>query len=491
MSVEIRNPDVSVRLLKNVGRSTIDGKVPVSERFRGRKSSIDLKPFLGEGGSVRVTKSVREPAGSFSLVLTDMVDNDSQDSLYGLIEPMDVIEIRMAANSYKSVGDLPIMMRGFVTEIRRSIAVQNNGQPIRRVLVSGQDYGKIWQIMQIFNMPNAPSGENLITSFPFFARFGVEFQTMLANKFVQEVVDKIINPYIVKMGAQNADEATPLLQLKTNIDNVSGVVIPYGLGGWNNGSIYSLFGTYCDIGIWNELFIEDREDAPYVVYRPNPFITADGSTFIQPLTTEPRFVTVTQNDVVSIEVSRTDANVANYFWVEASRAYIGFDSSLRAFAYTNNADKTFFVDDYGNVNPTLYGTRKMHESTSMGDPQETGSGNGSPAGAQHDQDDQLIISWINGRRKILKEQNKDNVVLENGMIVLKGNEEIKSGRYLRLQHGSMESDYYIVAVTHDFIPFGAYKTTAVVERGTGFVDRVQKGAGTASPYWSEIPDVSK
>src|SRR5689334_2922719 len=123
MSTSIRHPDISLRLLKNVGRTTIDRNVPVSERFSGQKTSIDLKPFLGEHGSVQVSKNIREPAGSFVITLTDMVSVDAQDSLYGLIEPMDVVEIRIAADAYKSVAQIPIMMRGFVSEITRDEAM--------------------------------------------------------------------------------------------------------------------------------------------------------------------------------------------------------------------------------------------------------------------------------------------------------------------------------------------------------------------------------
>jgi hypothetical protein len=46
-------------------------------------------------------------------------------------------------------------------------------------------------------------------------------------------------------------------------------------------------------------------------------------------------------------------------------------------------------------------------------------------------------------------------------------------------------------VSHSFTPFGAYITTATLERGTGFIDRAAQGAGRESPWLSEIADAQK
>lgn len=491
MRINVRHPGLSVKLLKNVGRSTIDGKVPVSARFSGQKRVIDLAPFLGEQGAVNVTKSVREPAGAFSITLTDMINQAAQDSLYGLIEPMDVIEIRMAGDAYKSSGQLPIMMRGLVSKIGRAEAMQPDGKPVRRVTVSGQDYGKIWQILQIFFMPNAPQGGNLITSFPFYARFGLTFNTQPADEFVREVFEKIVNPYIKEIGGQggNDKEASPLLQILADIQIKDGIVSPFGIGGWNGGTIFDLLSQHCDLGSWNELFIEDREDAPYVVYRPNPFMAAGDNSFIQANPVPPRIVQLTRSDVVSMNVDRSDSNVANYFWVDAPRFALNYGETARAFAYQGDPN-SFYVEDYGNINPKLYGTRKMWEKTQQGGRGEKYNGNGTPAGSARQVDEASVIGWMTARRNQLIAQNKDNVVFEQGSMKIKGNETVRAGTYARLAHGNMDSYYYCVSVSHDYLPFQSYQTTINFERGTGFIDRSQKESGTASPYWSEVAEQS-
>lgn len=484
-----RHPALSVKLMKNVGRTAVAGGVPVSDRFAGTQNrTIDLAPFLGDGGGVRVSKSVRSAAGTFSVELTDQIKIDSQDSLYGLIEPMDVIEIRMTGEAYKN-PTIPIMMRGFIGEVRRVQSMTQGGQPQRKLVITGHDYGKIWQIIQIFFMPNVPSTDNLITSFPFYARFGITFNIQSMGSFVGEVFDKIINPYIVNMGdiGGHAD-TSPLLQIKQDIQVTHGKVSPWGIGGWGGGAIYGLLAQFGDIEAWNELFIEDREDAPYVVYRPNPFKTADSKEFILPPLaddTVPDVIDITLDKVISYDVSRSDANIANYFWVDSPRFALNYDETMRAFAFYG-APETFFIQKYGNVDPKLYGIRKMQVSTNLGGDEETDNGNGTPDGAPRQGNSDAFLGWMNQRRLDLIAQNKDNVVFENGSFVIMGNENVRAGTYLRLIHGNMQSLYYVVAVSHEYKPFSHYTTSVQVERGTGFIDRAQQGSGAASPYWGEI-----
>lgn len=500
MRINVRDPGLQVVLKKNVGRTTTDGAAPVSVRFAGQNRTVDLARYLGENSSVRVTKSVREPAGSFQLTLADRINPSAQDTLAGLIEPMDVIEIRMAGDAYKTGGagsvllpTLPIMMRGFVSSVRRVEGIDGSGRPVRQVIVTGQDYGKIWQIFQVFHMPNAPQGENLITSFPFFARFGVTFNGMLAGEFVTEIFDKAINPYVKQMGALAAGNNTSaMLEISKDIQVKDGKVLPFGLGGWSGGTLYGLLHEYGDIGPWNELFIEDREDAPYVVYRPNPFMTADGKKFIQDQSKQPETVKIDRTSVISSNLGRSDQNVANYFWVDAPRYALNYSETLRAMSYQRDTpgDKSFYVDDHGNNDPKLYGNRRMWEATQQGGNDEANNGNGTSSADGRDVSESSATSWIKQRRKALVDQNKDNVVFEDGYFRLKGNEKIKAGTYLRVVHGNMESDHYVVNVTHEYIPFGSYTTTADIERGTGFIDRMQQEGGGTSPYYSEMKQKS-
>jgi hypothetical protein len=70
------------------------------------------------------------------------------------------------------------------------------------------------------------------------------------------------------------------------------------------------------VGAWHELFVEDREDAPYVVYRPNPFKSVSGDYIQEPYISDPskapQVVAIDDADLVSLQASRSDDGVANF-----------------------------------------------------------------------------------------------------------------------------------------------------------------------------------
>ena len=96
---------------------------------------------------------------SAETILNRRREDATGDSLYALVEPMDLIEIRIARESHKnSHKDLPIVMRGFVSEIRRDETMGPDGKASRRVIISGQDYGKLLQIF--FSVVHDPTQLN-------------------------------------------------------------------------------------------------------------------------------------------------------------------------------------------------------------------------------------------------------------------------------------------------------------------------------------------
>lgn len=511
MNIDVRKPSIRVLLKKNVGRTTVAGGTPLSKRYAGASTVLDLTPYIGEQGAVRLTKSVRAPCGSFSIVLADRVDMEVQDSLYTVIEPMDSIEIYISGASALGPSGPPIMMRGFVSKVQRTEGMSAEGKPTRSVVVTGHDYGKILQIAQIFNMPFGQDVANTITSFPYFARFGFDSHSMTVVSFINTAFDKVVNPYLARM-RENPDgtppSTAPILPIKTDIQTNGERVSPFGAAGWNQGTMYGLITEFCDVGAWNEFFIEDREDGPYAVYRPNPFLYAGYDGLLTPGATQPSdpqaivadaglilpgavvpaVTDIVRADVVSMTAARSDENVANYYWVDAPRYTIVHGDITRAVAFqaaSYGGPETVYVTDYGNVSPALYGTRKMEERTQMLDSTEqyNGANLNGPAVRQSSLGQMALITQ---RRKQLIAQNRDNVVFETGSMRVKGNESIKAGTYVRLSGGGMKSLYYVVSVTHDFTAFGNYFTSVEFERGTGFIDRAVRSAQQSSPYWGEM-----
>lgn len=488
--VKIYEPDIRVTLYKTISRTTLDNNNPVSQRFQGTARTIDLTPYLGEGSALRISKSVREPAGGFTLTFADKPFKGSYagsatfETLYGLIEPMDFIEIRMRHDPPSNSGAKPpIVMRGFVSAPARSETMGADGRPQRAVIVSGQDYGKLWQMLQILYLPGYVIGEDILSNFKLFERFGVGLENgMSAGDFVTQVVQKILNPYLANLMPTNSPNPT---EVKLDVSVTHGTTSVTGPQN-QEGSIYDLLRSYSDAGVWNELYLDDREDGVYCVYRPIPSLDISGN-LIQSDAPAPVYVDLPDIDVISLNVGRSDANIANYYWVRAPRFELASDIYRQQFAIQGADKDTVLLDTYANSATQLYGNRLMYADTQQGGDEVSTFSSGLPAAAQSKRDTSMA-GWINDRRNIMVQQNKDNILFESGTIRVRGNENIKRGVYVRLRRGQFKAIYYVVQVDHDYIPFQGFFSTLTVERGTGFIERVKRGGGADSPYLAEMMD---
>ena len=479
--IRVYQPELQVSLHKTITRKTTNGKDATSQRFQGSadRMVIDLLPFIGEAGAVQVSKSLAQPAGGWQVTLADrsLESGGSFETLYGLIEPMDMIEIRMRHGTPATAGKLPVVMRGFVTDVSRAEAMGGGGAPQRAVVVSGQDYGKVWQIIQVNYFAGYLVGQSFISDFKLFEQFGIGYDTTLAPaKFLEQVVTKVLNPYIAKMLPENATLPSSI-QLDATVKG--GTVSP-GIQ-TQEGTIFELLRQYGDVGAWNELFIEDRDDGVFCVYRPNPYLDVTTGEKIQADAPDPVYVDVDHIDVMALRVSRSDANVSNFYWVESPRFNLITDSYRRQATAAAN-DPTVVLKDYPNSDAKLYGNRVLRVATQQGgSDMKTHNTGGRAADVQSLE--KSAAGWIDGRRRILVESNRDNVLMEHGTIRMRGREDIKPGRYLRLHRGDFEAIYYITQVEHEFVPFSGFFSTVNVERGTGFVRRITRGG---SPYLAEL-----
>jgi hypothetical protein len=139
--------------------------------------------------------------------------------------------------------------------------------------------------------------------------------------------------------------------------------------------------------------------------------------------------------------------------------------------------------NYTNSQESLYGIRAMQVDTQMGGDDVTSFNSGQPQAEQSVRDSSMA-NWVDFRRQQVVDQNKDNVLLESGQILLRGREDLKAGMTLRIHSGSLVATYYVIQVDHNFVPFGGFTTSATVERGTGFVERIRRGSAQ-SPYLQE------
>lgn len=500
------SPQISVRLYKTISRKTVDGQSAVSARYSGKDEYIDLTPFLGDGSSVVTSKSIRDPAGAFSVTFADrpktsgislgpVLPTNALETVYGLVEPMDVVEIRMWGGIGNKPTVLPIKMRGFVSQVNRSQAMGADGKPVRTVVVSGQDYGKIWQTYQILYLQAYAAGNALLTTYNLWEMFGINAQnTMKASEFVKLAVEKILNPHIKGF----MPEHSPMPKEMKLDSSVSHGVVNNSYQG-QEGSVYDLLKTFGDVGIWNELYTEDREDGVYVVYRPTPALHISkpkgaDSRKIQDDAPDPVYVTVADEDIQSISTARSDSNVANFYWVSNQR-YDMISDIFRKLLAIKDSDTTVNLKDYPNAAVKYYGVRPMYGATEQGDDDVKSMTTGLDKNGQAKRTERFE-AWIDNRRRLMVEMNKDNVVLENGAARIKGGlmrppakngrqEHFKPGDYALFKQGNLEFEGYVTQITDNFIPFQSYTADITFERGTGFVTRAQMEGGVNSPWLAE------
>jgi len=545
MQVKIRKPNIKVFLHKVVTRTSAAGNVssgtgsgaPMSFSTNSAAPStlsaplsqsdstaniVDVTPWLGEGSVVTVQKSVRGDGGAFSIDFVDELMNGLTDTLSALIEPMDMFEIRFAGDAWKYAGSqtaqhqgggapssyLPIMMRGFVSKVSRSQTMSADGKPRRTVHVMGHDYHKILQILQIFNMPCTPEAANLISSFPMFSKYGPAMNVLKSTEFVLTVFSQIVNKYISGMQAAGATSGAALAEIACDIQ-VPDALMSVQLGAFNGGNVQELLQEYLDLGPFNEFFIEDRDSGPwgpagpYAVYRPTPVLSAANRQALQPIqdsvttgvdlasSQSPRanVVQIDSSSIISLTSDRSDENVANFYWVDAQRFNMNYGPLTMEYATyaAQQGAVPFYLTGYQNVNPLLYGLRKMEVQTQQGDLNETDSGNGTAAGAQRYANKDSFLSWIDNRRNLLAAMNQDNVVFESGDMRLMGHEKIRAGVYVQVNYGAqIQSLHYAHTVTHTYEPFGNYFTEVSFDRGTNFIDRVTANKSGVSPYYAEM-----
>lgn len=499
-TIQDASPRISVRLYKTISRKTVDGQTAVSARYQGKDEYIELTDFMNLGSSVRTSKSVRQPAGAFSITFADMPQKSLQtapspsasslESVYGLVEPMDMIEIRMWNGIGPAPALLPIKMRGFVSDVQRGMAVDDEGRPQRQVVVSGQDYGKIWQMFQVIYLASYAEKQSLLTNFSMWELFGIQPNTMTAAEFVRTMVKKVINPFIDGFVPKNSPMPR---EIKTG-DSIS---VAHGVVNnsyqQSQGAIYEILKTHGDVGVWNELYVQDREDGVHCVYRPVPALKLtpdkDGNRKIQEDAPNPVYATIPDGHIKRMTAVRSDADVANFYWVNNSRYDLIDDMQRKLWAIPQD-DGRVSLKEYPNAAVKYYGTRPMYAETQQGGDLETSMTSGLPPEQQAKRTINQA-NWLEYRRDSMMEMNRDNVVYERGSALVKGGPvrddgtPMQAGDYARFKVGRLEYIAYVTQMDDEFNMFQSYTTTLTYERGEGFVERSKMEGGASSPWLAE------
>jgi hypothetical protein len=470
--MRVYQPSIRLTLVKTRARDVVSGNLPANaERYKIPRI-FDLTPYLSDGG-VRIQKSVREPAGAFSISLTTRPYGDMLETLDMLIEPMDMIEIRMA---HEPPGDdttpearnnwPPVVMRGFVSQIAKSESIAN-GAPQRSIVVSGQDYGKIWQVAQVYYLNNSGVGDNIVHSLKFFQKYASETDARLmqAKKFIKLFIREILEPYI-KTITTLADRRGGMPKEIDSLISIEGIVTPFGVGNAQDMNFYQFMTKFLDVGAFNELYIEDVGASVVLVARPQPALAGDGEP-CDKSTPAPETLSIGLGDVTSSQLSRSDSGVYNIFEVESSRATVIDQTLYRTLAMESATGNPLQLKEL-NQEADFFGERRINASITLNNPALVVGD--SERKAIRPGETTKTVDWMAACRQRLIDLNKDASVFERGSLRLKGNEKLRAGMRLRVVHSSsLTVTYYVPSISHEYIPGGGFFTTAQVERGNGFI----------------------
>ncbi len=474
MPVILQTFAVTVTLRKLVNRTnSAAGAAAASQK------SIDLTRYISENDSIRTVKSLSQSGGGFTISIADQLSAEIQDTIYALVEPMDMIEIRAAREPQAYAGqNLPLIMRGYVSAVQRSESIGGDGTPQRQVVVRGIDGGKFWQIHQVLYQFLQASSSDFLAPFDMLASLGLDGDLEPVGAYMQKLVTYINSKVQALAGFSN--QVIPPFTLRCTVTEGQAWMQAVAE---KQGSLWTYAEQFADRP-WNELFLIDQEAGPVLVFRPVPYRDLSGS-LIMPGAADPGTVTLDQVEVLSLDVNRSDARVANYFWVPPGSGTPDTGSFLTAAALANASVQQL---KYSNNTPTLYGEKIMQNETHL---YSSGAPGQIPTMLPQDQQQSAngdYLAWNIQRTEQLQAMNRDNSLLEEGSAALNGRETLVIGTYLAITRGKLTASFYMNQVAHTISPFHSWTTTVGLERGMGFYDRNKAGnipffaEGRPGPY---------
>ena len=453
----------------------IDITVPSKSATAAKPDQIDLTRYMTENDSVKTVKSMNQPGGGFTITFADQLASEVQDTIYALIEPMDLIEFRASRHPENFAGqDLPLIMRAYVSSIQRDESIGDDGTPQRQIVVRGIDSGKIWQMNQVLFMYEQAVAKSFLLPLQLLAENGLDGGTLPVGDYMQKLVD-YMNTKVEQLAAYG-NQLIPKFVLKSTVMQGRAWIQSVGT---KQGPIWTYAEAFADRP-WNELFLLDEEDGPVLYFRPAAFKDLEGNYVIDGAV-DPGSFDIAAVEILSMSVFRSDARVANFYWVEPDNGLLGSNGGVTATTIVNALP---LDANYPNDSATLYGERIMQATTQLQPNELTISPAMLPAALRAEANGQWV-SWYTLRSEQLKAMNRDNSVLEEGSATVNGREDIIMGQYVRFTRGTVVSEAYVTQVAHVFSPLRSWVSQLSLARGTGFYSRSR---ATDVPFFAEGQD---
>lgn len=412
--------------------------------LKGSGARNDITKWLGESCVINTSKGIFEPFGTFQITFLDKnwPRPGGDFSLYAKVGPMDAIVIRAAHNG----ADEPkTIMRGFVTSVRRSEVMGDDGRPARRVTITGQDIGKLWTTLGLYFLPYPDDQMNVLSKLgPISKYVGDTQKGMTGNDFLglmTFIMDTDLSGLIAK-----TDLSMALTPAGEGVGDVGANVIQAA----NDLTFYQFMASNLDVGALNELWMDDPGDgAVEVRWRP--------------LFSGPTGLTIREDEIQALDCWRDDSRVSNWFWVWPRNAALVSNASSRAEALAvghppQDARQHFWC------RKELFGFRKLEVESAMLPPGWV-THTDQPSVERYEAGKPGLTQWIAQQTQKLQDLNKDNTKLERCTAKLRGNEKLRPGQWHKIRKGDTTFKYYAVKVEHQVELYGGFFTTLHGERG--------------------------
>ncbi|MGE0825524.1 MAG: hypothetical protein AB7G75_26250 [Candidatus Binatia bacterium] len=454
--------------------------------------------------SIDVQRQLGHACGAFQLTMAPRpIEGSPSGAWWDILSPQDFCEIRIWVPPAKAFQPV---MRGFIDTVSLHANYGARGQ--RVVSIAGRDYGKLflntrlyypteevqqaalfqrWQhaYKDLFGdlhgaPPERPSmSPNQTDDGPNFSPS--DLHRAIFEGFYQPMEEEFLATF---EGAVRPPAMALALRVgsdpwEAHLRAFSPTFFQKSMAPWTE--LHVLMYAY-QHRPWRELFIVEDIDSPTLVYRPSPWLTKEGEWVQGAPGGTLHTWDIADEQIVSLTLSRSDAQALNYFltypelygalaqMAKATGDLEGvFEGPLRKNPYLSGfADAGVTLPSGGDTFASRYqrfGFRIAEFSTPY-----LSMNRGLKREAVQRKIADLTEQGVEGTRRLYQAFDH-NHLLQDGTIVLRGDDRIQIGDYLRLTDRG-NARYYVESVRQDFrvgtqTGDGHFLTHCTVSRGRG------------------------
>lgn len=419
-------------------------------------ASKDITKHLGDVGSVTVRKSLYEPAGHFQIIFPDLPVEDSRESLYGLVSPLDqiLIWIRRWREPNQTIEPWIPILTGFVRSIGRDETVGGDGRVQRRVVLAGQDCGAAFLMEQISAFITYQNKDVYCPGpLTWLKEYNLTSQPKKIEDFIWEVAYETTKDIMQKVG----------LAYQRVFSVEKGTALPNQAFS-HEGTVWELLKRYSDPP-WNEFFVRENRAMdgatidPELIFRPTPWYDIADNPLPDFDDSSVSYWEIPLADVISLSAHRDDSELVNHVWVAHPMGNaVAMQQMQKELTGLMNGDTR-----------AKYGDRIQQETTNL-NPIDIMHPISLPREEQRAAE-RKILTWVQERREWLKLAGTEIHLFERGSLTMKGYPHMRVGDYFRLQRGDIVWEAYIINISHQYLAYHQYFTTLEYIRGNQWVRR--------------------